>query len=383
MRLASIVFAAGVALSALPLFAQEAPAEGPYKILNVVKVGGTGMWDYCFADADRRRLYIPRTAGGGRGRRGGGGQAAAPAAAPAGGAAGGPRVTVFDLDTLAPVGVIPNTNGVHGVTVDPKSGHGFTSSNPVVMFDTKTLAAIKTIDVQGSPDGIFFDPTTERVFVLSHSQPNVTVINGTDGSIAGTIDLGGAPEQGASDGAGHVYIDIEDGDNVAAVDSNTLKVLAHYDLAGKGGGPGGLAVDGKNRIIFSFCHDPQTCVIMNADDGKIITALPIGNGVDAAEFNPNTLEAFSSQGDSTLTVIKENSPTSFAVEQTVKTKQGARTSTLDTKTGQVYLITADYPAPASQPAPQADAAGGGGRRGGRGGRGQMVPDSFQIIVVGK
>ena len=211
------------------------------------------------------------------------------------------------------VGGEGGTNGVHGVAVDPKSKHGFTSSKPVVMFDTQTLATIKTIAVDGNPDGILFDPATSRVFVLSHRAPNATVINSADGSVVGTIDLGGAPEQAVSDGIGQVYVDIEDRDNVAVVDAKSLKVSAHHDVAGKGGGPGGLAMDSKNHILFVFCHNPHTAVILNADDGKIITTLPIGNGVDAGEFNPSTMEAFSSQRDGTLTVIKENSPTSFQV----------------------------------------------------------------------
>jgi hypothetical protein len=155
-------------------------------------------------------------------------------------------------------------------------------------------------------------------------------------------------------------------------------------------------MDVKNHILFAFCHNPATAVILHADDGKILATLPIGSGVDAACFNQETLEAFSSQGDGTLTVIKENSPTDFVVEQTVKTMRGARTSTLDRKTGQIYLITAETAAPASRPAsePAANAGGGGGgggggngnrpRGGGGGGRGgQMVPDSFTIVVVGK
>jgi hypothetical protein len=288
----------------------------------------------------------------------------------------GARVTVFDLDTLAPVGEIPNANA-RGAAVDPKSGHGFASSKPVVMWDTKTLATIKTIDVDGGPDGILFDPFNARVWIFSHRAPNATVINAADGSVAGTVDLGGAPEQAVTDGKGHLYVDIEDKDNIAVVDAKTLTVTAHYDIAGKGGGPGGLAFDVKNHILFAACHTPQTMVILNADDGKIITTLPIGRGVDGAVFNPNTMEAFSSQGDGTLTVIKENSPTSFVVEQTVQTMTGAKTLTLDSKTGHIVLIAAEYAAPPTPP-PTPPPAGGRG-----GGRGQMVPDSFSIVVVGK
>ena len=344
MRLSQLLFAVAITVTGLRVGAGPPPAEGPYKVTKVAKVGGAGGFDYVFADADARRLYIPR----------------------------GNRVTVYDLDTLAPAGEVADTKGVHGVAVDPKSAHGFTSSNPVVMFDARTLATIKTIPVQGNPDGILFDPATQRVFVLSHRAPNVTVLAAADGAVAGTIDLGGAPEQAASDGKGRVYIDVEDKDNVAVVDARAMKVTAHYDLGGKGGTPAGLAMDAKNRVLFVFCRRPQTAVMLNADDGKVLAALPIGSGVDAGSFNPATMEAFSSQRDGTLTVIKEGGPADFAVEQTVQTKPGAKTSTLDVKTNRVFLITAEQAAPA-----------GGAQGGGRGGRGQMVPDSFTILVVGK
>jgi DNA-binding beta-propeller fold protein YncE len=331
LRLAVVMGIATVAFSA-----------GTYKVVKTVKVGGAGGFDYVYADVDGRRLYIPRP-----------------------GAADVARITVFDLDSLAPVGEIPKANA-RGVAVDPKSHHGFGSSKPVVMWDTKTLAVIKTIDVEGGPDGIMFDPFNARVWVFSHRAPNATVIDAKDGSIAGTVDLGGAPEQAVSDGNGHIWVDLEDKDSIAAVDAKTLKVTAHYDLAGKGGGPGGLALDEKHHILFAACHEPAVMVVLNAEDGKIITTLPIGKGVDGAGFNPNTMEAFSTQGDGTMTVIKENSPTSFEVEQNVPTKAGARTMTIDTKTNQVYSITGEFgPVPA------------GARRG------PMLPDTFSIVVVGK
>jgi hypothetical protein len=203
------------------------------------------------------------------------------------------------------------------------------------------------------------------------------VIDAKDGAVVGTIDLGGAPEQGASDGQGHLYVDIEDKDNIAVVDVKTLKVTGHYDLAGQGGGPAGLGLDVKNHILFAMCHNPQTCVVLNADDGKILATLPIGRGTDGGGFNPNTMEAFSSQGDGTLTIIKENSPTSFEVEQTVQTKARAKTCTLDTKNNQIILITTE-PAPASASATTPQGQPGGRNRGGRGGPG--MPD---IIVVGR
>src|SRR5712691_5119642 len=229
-----------IALASGP-FAQAAPAAEAYKIIKTTQTMGTGAIDYVYADNDGRRLYVPR----------------------------GAEVLVFDLDTLKEAGKIPNARA-RGAAVDPKSHHGFCSSSPVVMWDTKTLETIKTIEVEGRPDGILFEPLTERIYVLSHSQPNATVIDSKDGSIVGTIDLGGAPEQGASDGEGHLYVDLEDKDQVAVVDVKALKVTAHYDLAGKGGGPGGLGLDVKNHILFAMCHNPQTCVVLDAADGKII-----------------------------------------------------------------------------------------------------------------
>src|SRR5579862_5029798 len=326
-------------------FAQD---SGPYKVLKTAKVGGVGGFDYVYADDAGRRLYIPRT--------------------------GNPaHVTVFNLDTLEPAGEIPNANA-RGAAVDPVSGHGFASSKPVVMWDTKTLSSIKTIDVEGGPDGILFDPFNQRVYVLSHRAPNATVINAVDGSVVGTIDLGGAPEQAVTDGKGHLYIDIEDKANVAAVDAKTMTVTAHYDLGGKAGTPAGLAFDVKNHILFVACRTPAPgmMVMLNAVNGKVIATLPLAGSSDGAVFNPKTKEAFSSAGNGTLTVIKENSPESFVVEQIVQTMQSAKTLTLDSKTNHILLIAAEFTPPPT-PAPA----------GGRGGRGQMVPDSFSILVAGK
>jgi hypothetical protein len=328
--------------------AQQAPNAGPYKVLKTAKVGGEGGFDYVFADAVGRRLYIPRSG---------------PTA----------RITVFDLDTLEPAGEVPTVNG-HGAVVDPKTNHGFVTSKPVVMFDTKTLAILKTIDVQGSPDGILFDPFDERVYDFSHSAPNATVIDAKDGSIVGTIDLGGAPEQAVSDGNGHLYVDIEDMGNIAVVDAKTLTVTAHYDLAGKGGTCAGLAMDAKNHVLFAACRNPQTMVILNAENGNIITTLPIGTATDGTVFNPSTMEAFSSNADGTLTVIKENSPTSFVVEQNLNTMPSAKTLAFDSKTNHILLIAAVFDPPPAGAPPLAN---------GRVARGPMVPGSFSILMVAK
>jgi DNA-binding beta-propeller fold protein YncE len=346
-----------LAVNLLASIALAQPAlSGPYSVVAKAKVGGAGGFDYVTADAVGRRLYIPR-------------------GAPAN------HVTVYDLDSLKFLGEITGTTGVHGAAIDSRSHHGFSSSKPVVMWDTRTLATIKTIAVEGNPDGILFEPLTSHVFVLSHRAPNVTVIDAHDGAIVGTIDLGGAPEQAQSDGQGRVFIDLEDKDAIAVVDAKTLKVTTTYSLGGKGGTPAGLALDVKNHILFACCRNPARCVILNADDGRILAALPIGAGTDGAVFNAATMEAFSSQGDGTLTVIKENSPTNFAVEQTVATQTSAKTCTLDGQTNRVLLIAAERapaPAPAGAKAGEAPPVT---KRGGRGGA--MVPDSFTILAVGR
>ena len=341
--------AIGIVLFASIALAQNTPTAGPYKVLKTAKVGGAGGFDYVFADSAGRRLYVPRSG-------------------PTG------RITVFDLDSLVPVGEIPNATG-HGVAVDPDVNHGFLTSKPIVMFDSKTLATIKTIDVQGNPDGILFDPYNERVYDLSHVAPNVTVIDAKDGSIVGTIDLGGMPEQAVTDRKGHLYIDIEDKDKIAVVDAKTLSVTGSYDVAGKGGTCAGLAMDIKNRILFATCRNPKTMVVLNADDGNILTVLPIGTGTDGAVFNANTMEAFSSHSDGTLTVVKENSPTSFVVEQTVQTMPSGKTLSLDAKTNRILVIAAEFGAPPATPPP--------GWPPGRPLRGEMIADSFSILAVGK
>lgn len=339
-------FCFGFALAAGILAITISAQEGPYKVLKTNKVGGAGGYDYVFADSAARKLYIART---------------------------GPmsRITIYDLDTLEPAGEMASTN-LHGVLVDPKNNHGFASSKPILMFDAKTMMPIKKIEVQGDPDGMMFDPSDERIYVLSHSMPYVTAIDTKEGTVIGTVDIGGMPEQAASDGKGHIYIDVEDKDNIAVIDAKKLMVTAHYDVSSKGGTCAGLAIDAKNQILFATCRNPATMVILSAKDGKILETLPIGALSDGCLFNPKTMEAFSSQNDGTLTVVKENSPTSFSIEQTVKTMLGARTSSLDTKTGHILMVGAEF----GQPTPPKEP-------GGRGGRAQIIPNTLTLVMVGK
>jgi hypothetical protein len=372
-----LYFVLTVAIATLAAFSAFAPMgsaqqAGPYKVLKAARVGGEGGWDYIHADAVGRRLYIPRGA-----TR----EVAATDTTPAAPAFPA-RLTIFNLDTLEPVGEITGVGG-NGTAVDAKSGHGFTSDHPKVsMFDTKTMTLIKQIDVgMARPDGIYFDSFNDRVYVFSHPTKDATVIDSKDGTVLGTIDLGGVPEQGVGDGKGMLYVVMQDAvGSVTAVDVKTMKAVAHYSFVDKGG-CNGLALDAKNQVLFAACGrsgNPPTqpaqpmMVILSATDGKILASLPLAGGSDGAVFNPATMEAFSTQGNGTMTIVKEKSPTSFEVEQNLTTMNGARTVTFDSKTSHLFAMSQER-GPAPPPPPG----------GGRGGQGAAVPGSFTILMIGK
>src|SRR5579871_5635133 len=368
MRQFCAVLAVAIAAFAPAGSAQQAP----YKVLKTARVGGEGGWDYIYADADGRRLYIPRGA-----TR----EVAATETTPAVHALPA-RLTIFNLDTLEPAGEITGVGG-NGTAVDPKSGHGFTSDHPKVsMFDTKTMTLIKSIDVGAArPDGIIFDDFNQRVYVFSHPTKDATVIDAKDGTVLGTIDLGGVPEQGVGDGKGMLYVVMQDAvGSVTAVDVKTMKPTGHYSFVDKGG-CNGLALDVKNEVLFAACgrsgNPPAQpaqpmMVILSAKDGKILTSLPLAGGSDGAAFNPATMEAFSTHGNGTLTVIKEKSPTSFEVEQNLETMNGARTIAFDSKTNHIFTMSQER-----GPAPPPPASGG------RPPQGAPVPGSFTILMIGK
>jgi DNA-binding beta-propeller fold protein YncE len=329
-------------------------------------VGGEGSWDYIYADVAGRRLYIPRHPSSADLAKPG------PQAIPT-------RLEVYDLDTLSPVGRIEGIGG-HGAAVDPASGHGFASSKPVSMFDTKTMKIVKTIDVGAAePDGIVADSFNQRIYVFSHPTKDATVIDARDGTVLGVIDLGGVPEQGVPDGKGQLYVVMQDTPgSVTVVDVKTMKATAHYPLGDKGR-CNGLALDAANRVLFAACAtsgnpspQPQPAmVILRADGGQVITTLPLAGASDGAFFNPPTKEIFSTHGNGTLTIVKETSPTRFAVEQNLQTMDGARTLTYDSKTGRL-LTMADERGPAPPTAPGARPA-----------KGTAVPGSFTILMIGK
>ena len=359
--------------------AQTPSTDGPYKVLTRARVGGEGGTDYIYADPVDRRLYITRNAV----------RAVAATDSTAAREAVSGRVTVFDLETLRPLGEIPNGGG-NGAVVDAKLGHGFASSHPnISMFDTRSMRLIKSIDPnagnpppnpQFSPDGIYFDPADERVYIGSHPTKDLLVLDARDGAMLGRIPLGGVPEQTVSDGKGTLYAVLQDSaGGVAVVDQKAMKTTAHYPF-GDVGRCNGLALDAKHKILFAACAQSRTAgqapqpvmVVLSAVDGRILTTLPLAGSSDGAVFNPATMEAFSSHSNGTLTVVKETSPTTFAVVENLQTMPGARTLTLDTKTGNLFVMSVERGA---APPPPAD--------GGRPAQAPAIPGSFTIVKIGR
>jgi DNA-binding beta-propeller fold protein YncE len=315
-----------------------------YKVVKKAALGGEGGWDYLKVDAEARRLYISRAT----------------------------RVMVVDADTLMPVGEIADTPGVHGIAIASDLGRGYTSNgrgNNVTIFDLKSLKPLGQVKTGTNPDAILYDAFTHQVFAFNGGSGDVTVIDAKAGTVAGTIAVGGKLEFGVTDEAGRVFVNVEDKNEIAALDARTMKVLAHWPLAGCEE-PSGLALDVKHRRLFSVCGNKQMAVV-DADQGRVVAKVAIGDGPDAAAFDPETQLAFSSNGEGTLTVVHETSPDAYEVRQTVTTQRSARTMALDTKTHNVFLVAAEFgerPAPTpEQPRP----------------RPPVLPGSFTVLVVGR
>src|SRR5713101_3105780 len=298
--LAAAVFA-GPFLHAAP----PAPGASGYKIIKTIPVSGEGGWDYVTVDSDARRVYVSHAT----------------------------HVVVLDADTYAVLGDIPDTQGVHGIALAPDLGRGFVSNgraNNVTIFDLKTLKTISTVSAGTNPDAIVYDSGTKRVFTLNGRSKDATAINAADGAVVGTLALGGKPEFAVADGKGSIYVNIEDTSELVKFDAQKLTVTHRWPQK-----PcqeaSGLAIDVKNRRLFAGC-DNKMMAVMNADTGKVITRLPIGDGVDANGFDPETGFAFASCGEGVLTVAHEDSADTFRVVQSVPTQRGARTMAVDLKT---------------------------------------------------
>lgn len=327
-------------VSLLLVAATAIAAATGYHILKEIKIGGDGGWDYLTMDNAARRLYVSHNN----------------------------KVVVVDPDAGKVVGEIPDTQGVHGIAIAAGLNRGFTSNgraNNVTIFDLKTLKPIGAPVMTGeNPDGIRFDEKSGRVFTFNGKSNNSTAIDAKTGMVVGTIALGGKPEFPIADGKGKIYANIEDTSEIVEIDTAKAAVTKRYSLK-PCDGPSGLAMDTKNRKLFSVCGN-RLMVVSDPDSGKVVAMPAIGQGSDGVIFDPSTGYAISSNGDGTLTVVKENGG-KWEVVENVATQRGARTIALDEKTHNVYL-------PVAEPAP---APPGGGR-----GRG-FVADSFKVLVVGK
>ena len=335
-----------VFLVTLILAGSAVAASGPgYHVVKTFKLGGEGGWDYLLADPEMHRLYISR----------------------------GTHVVVIDADTGKSVGDIADTPGVHGIALAPDLGRGFTSNGQegtVSIFDIKTLATSNKVKVGGeNPDAILYDPASKRVFTFNGRSHDSTAIDAATGKIVGVIKLDGKPEFAASDGKGEVFVNIEDKSELTVIDANKLEVKNTWPLA-PCTEPSGLAIDREHRRLFAGC-DNKMMAVVDADSGKVLATPTIGEGVDAAGFDPKTGLAFASCGEGVLTVIKEESPDKFAVVENVPTQKGARTMALDTKTHTIYTVTAQFGPP---PAPTAENPHP---------RRSIVPDSFVVLVVSR
>jgi DNA-binding beta-propeller fold protein YncE len=336
ISLAAAVLVAGV-VSADP----ATPAPSGYHVLKTIPLGGVEGWDYLSMDSAIRRLYIGRIK----------------------------YMDVLDVDSGTVVAKLKGMPGVHGIALASDLGRGFTvegkfagGDNTSTILDLKTLQKIGTVKTGKDPDSYAYDEATKRVFIMNSGENDATAINAADGTVAGTVPFDGQPEFAVSDGNGDIFVNITDKNQILEFDGRTMKVLHHWSL-GPCEGPSGLSMDRKNRRLFSVC-DNQKMVVMNADTGEVIAAIPVGAGADASLFDPATQNAFASAGGcGNLTVIHEDSPDKFRVLEVVPTQSGARTMALDTRRHNVLLITA--------------------RHGHGSTFGEILPDTFVVLVVGR
>lgn len=343
-------FSLAVAL-ALAIFAAQSSAQSKrtvvdgaaYHVAHTYQLGGDGGWDYVVADPVQHRLYISR----------------------------GTHVMVWDMNTEKVINDIPNTLGVHGVALAHDLNRGFTSNgrdSSVTIFDLNTLATIGVVHGTGAnPDAITYDPVSKRVFTFNGRSASATAIDAATGTIVGTVPLGGKPETGQPDGQGHITVNIEDKGNVVKFDTRSLAVMATWPLA-PCEEPTGMGADLKNHRLIIGCGN-KLMAIMNSDDGRVVATVPVGGGVDASGYDPTTGLAFTSNGEGSVTVVRQDSPDGYTVVATVPTKARARTMALDPSTGRIYTVTADFgPVPAATtevPRPRAP----------------MIPGSFVLLVL--
>ena len=310
-----------------------------YHVVNTFHIASPGRWDYIAVSPVTDNIYVSHTT----------------------------QVNILNKNTGDSVGVIPNTTGVHGIAFAPQFKKGFTSNgqlNTVTVFDIHSNAVLAQIKTGENPDAIMYDPFSKRVYTCNGRSKDLSVIDPATNEVVKTIPLGGKPETAVSDNAGNLYINIEDKNEIAVVNTKTYTVETRWKI-GKGEEPTGLAIDTKTKLLFAGCGN-KLLIVVNSENGNVVKELPIGDGCDGVAFDPGLKYAFSSNGDGTLTVIHEKSASDIAVIDNVPTKKGARTIAVDEKAHKVYLPTADFGAAAA------------GEK-----RPPMIPGTFQVVVVGK
>ena len=327
-------------LASLPLNA----ADGPYHWIKDIPVGGEGGWDYLSVDEAARRLYVTHAT----------------------------KVVVIDLNKDEVVGEISDTPGPHGFALAPRLQRGFSSNgkeNKVSIVDLATLKTLSKVETGPNPDAILFEPAHEEVYAFNGHGKSVTVFEAASGKVVATIPLPGKPEFAAADPkAGRVYCNLEDKSEVAVIDIKTHQIVQCWPIA-PGEEASGMAFDAEHHRLFLGCAN-QKMVMMDSASGKVVTTVPIGQKVDANAFDPGTQLAFSSNGDGTVTVAREESPEKLVVVQNLKTERGAKTMALDPKTHRIYLASAKFE-PLPTPVP------GSPRQ-----RPKIVPGTFKILVYG-
>jgi YVTN family beta-propeller protein len=331
------LFAAMTLAVTLPAFAQKS-----YRVQDSWKVGGEGGWDYLTADSAANRLYITH----------------------------GGRVEVLDATTGKSIGAITGLKGTHGVALDDAGKYGYISdggANAVVVFDRSSLQTVTSIPAGTNPDGIVYEPVTKTVWAFNGRSSNVTVIDTAAQKVIATVPLPGKPEFPVADGKGFIFDNIEDKSEIVRLDAKDPKVTATWSVS-PCESPSGLAIDRAGRRLFAVCDEKKMAVV-DADTGKVIATPAIGNGPDAAAYDPKTNLAFSSNGEGTVTIV-DASTSDYKVLQNLATQQGARTMALDRTTGKIYVVTAQF-----GPRPAATAANPRPRP-------AIVPDTFTVIVAG-
>lgn len=313
-----------------------------YHVTHTYTLGGDGGWDYISLDTVGHRLFVARS----------------------------DRVMVIDPSSGKLLAEIPGLNRAHGIAFDYADNRGFASSggdSSVVIFDLKTLQVTGRTIAAPDADAILFDPATKRIFTFNGDSRSSSVLDAASGKKIGTIDLGGGPEFGVSAGDGKLYVNLEDSSAIDEIDASAMKVLRRWPLA-PCQSPSGLAIDREHHRLFSGCHN-QVMAVSDAQAGKVVASVPIGQGVDANRFDPGTELAFASTGDGNITVVHEDGPDKYTVVANVPTKRGARTMEVDPSSHVVYTVTADFGPP---PAPTAERPRP---------RPTILPGTFTLLVL--